>query len=68
MSENKEQEDTSSERRTSHRAKYLGLLTEQLESPLQKRLVSAYENNSDPIKGMESELSSVLLEILSHED
>jgi len=52
----------------SHREKYLGLLLDQLTSPLQKRLVGTYLKKSDAVKAMESELGEVLTEILDHED
>lgn len=55
---------------TSLDPKYLKLLEElqgTLENPLHKRLIQAYDGK-DPLKSMESELQTILLEVLQHED
>jgi hypothetical protein len=65
---NQAQNSESKQGPVSHREKYLKLLQERLESPLQKRLVGAYQEKDDPVKAMELELGKVLIEILEHED
>jgi hypothetical protein len=52
----------------SFREKFLNELLSNLENPLHKRIVAAYQGKDDPVASMEAELGAVLLEILNHED
>jgi len=47
--------------------KFLDELEREIENPLQRRLIQAYQGD-DPVQSMESELTKILLEVLYRED
>jgi hypothetical protein len=47
--------------------KFLHELEREIEHPLQRRLIQAYQGD-DPVQSMESELRKILLEVLHRED
>jgi len=53
--------------RESRSDEFLQELQRELSDPLHKRLIQAYQGD-DPVQSMESELASILLEILHRED